>query len=200
MRIKLHFTVTKSKCFAIASKGFTLIELLVTIATLVVLISIAMPDLRSFIISSKLSSNVNEFVGILNYARSEAIARNKVVIVCSKAANGDCSNDQSWGTREVQVFVDENNDGNKDATDPVIKTLAQQDINATQFNFKRENVGNSPPLSVSFLPAGYVKKQGRFTIEAVGDAAYSIKYGRMICISSAGRVRVSPNAGSSCPT
>jgi type IV fimbrial biogenesis protein FimT len=64
--------------------GFTLIELLITVSVLGVLLAIAIPNLRDFIVSNRLSSNVNGFIGMLSYARSEAIVRNKQVIVCPK--------------------------------------------------------------------------------------------------------------------
>jgi type IV fimbrial biogenesis protein FimT len=188
MRIKLH-------TFAPKLKGFTLVELLVTMAILAVLVSLALPDLRSFLVSSKLSSNVNEFIGLMNYARSEAITRNKIVVVCSKATNGSCSNDQFWGEREVQVFVDTDGNGNKGSTEELLKTIAAQDAAGTQFRLTRTGTANT----ISFLPVGYVRTNNKFEINAIGNAAYETKYGRLVCISSAGRARSAAFDTADCP-
>jgi type IV fimbrial biogenesis protein FimT len=179
--------------------GFTLVELMVTIAVLAVLVAIALPDLRTFLVNSKLSSNTNEFIGLLNYARSEAISRNQVVSVCSRiAATGRCSTNGFWAEREVQVFVDQDGDGDKDSAEEVLKIMAAQDADQTQFRFTRQNASTSAK-TVSFLPAGYVRAKNKFLIHAIGNATYETKYGRLVCISSAGRARAAPADSTDCP-
>ena len=180
-------------------KGFTLVELMVTISVLAVLVAIALPDLRAFLVNSKLSSNTNEFIGLLNFARSEAISRNRVVSVCSRiAADGKCSANEFWAEREVQVFVDANSNGDRESSEEVLKIMGAQDAQEAQFRFTRQNASTGSK-TVSFLPAGYVRSKNKFLIHAIGDAAYEAKYGRLICISSAGRTRAAPADSTDCP-
>ena len=53
--------------------GFTLIEMLVTIAILVILLSIGIPNFNTMIRSSSMSSNSSDLLSALNYARTEAV-------------------------------------------------------------------------------------------------------------------------------
>ncbi|WP_404299056.1 GspH/FimT family pseudopilin [Halomonas sp.] len=60
-------------------RGFTLIELIVTIAVAAILAALAAPSYQRFIASNRLSSDYNEVLSGLNFARSEAIKRREAI-------------------------------------------------------------------------------------------------------------------------
>ena len=94
--------------------GFTLIELVVTLAIAGSLLAIAVPNFITFVQNSRLTSQANDFVTALNYARSEAIKRGVRTTVCSRATDATCAGSTTWDTGWL-VFVDCNSDGVVDA-------------------------------------------------------------------------------------
>lgn len=76
--------------------GFTLIELMVTIAVLAVVMAIAIPSMRGLINSNRLTTQANELVATLQYARSEAVRGNGRVTVCPTADGTTCGG-SDWG-------------------------------------------------------------------------------------------------------
>jgi type IV fimbrial biogenesis protein FimT len=179
------------------ARGVTLIELLVAIVILGVLLAFGLPSLRDFLVGNRLSSSVNGFIGLINYARSEAIVRNQDVVVCPKnASTVACdSTAATWNTLEIQAFVDENGNGERDAAEVLLKTMAAVDSTDAETGFERSANG-----TLIFGSAGFARTAQSFKIYAKSsDSAYQARFGRTVCVSKAGRVRVAAYTVTSCP-
>ncbi|MCA1925484.1 MAG: GspH/FimT family pseudopilin [Thiobacillus sp.] len=87
--------------------GFSLIELMITLAVLVILLTVAAPNLAVFIQNARLNSQTSELVGDLNFARSEAVKRGSPVSLCASVDGASCSGALTWETGWI-VFNDAN--------------------------------------------------------------------------------------------
>jgi type IV fimbrial biogenesis protein FimT len=105
------------------ARGFTLIELMVTITVLSVLLSLAVPSFREIIDSNRITTQTNDFVSTLNYARSEALKRSNPVTVCASTDGLTCAGATDWSTGWI-VFADINANGALDGAEaPLQKSL-----------------------------------------------------------------------------
>lgn len=100
--------------------GFTLLELMVTVSVAAILLTVGIPGMQAFIKNNRRASEVNEMVATLQVARSESVARNKIVAVCSSTDDATCAGSETWDQGWI-VFVDEDNDGVRD--DPGVEEL-----------------------------------------------------------------------------
>lgn len=64
------------------SAGFTIVELMFTVFIAAILMAIAIPSFRSMTASSRLVTQTNDVIGAMNFARSEAITRNRTAVFC----------------------------------------------------------------------------------------------------------------------
>jgi type IV fimbrial biogenesis protein FimT len=73
--------------------GFTIIELMFAIAIAAILVAVATPSFRTMMANNRLTTQANELVGAINYARSEAISHNNSVTFCRSnlEASTNCS-------------------------------------------------------------------------------------------------------------
>ena len=77
--------------------GYTLLELLVTVAVVAIIASLAVPSFQYMIGTQRVRSATSDLVVALNFARSEAVKRNRVVTVTPSV---------SWAGGWSVTFVD----------------------------------------------------------------------------------------------
>lgn len=99
--------------------GFTLIELLVATAILAILISAAIPSIQGFVNSQRKITHLNAMASTLYLARSEAIMRNRDVVVCKSNDGETCSSSGEWEQGWL-VFDDSNGDRNRDDEENIL--------------------------------------------------------------------------------
>ena len=97
-----------------SARGFSLAELMVVLAIAAVLISVALPDIRSLIRRHQLDAAVTDLFNAVDLLRSEAIARGARVHMVPAQEGG-----ASWRAGWV-VFVDRDGDGRPGRGDDII--------------------------------------------------------------------------------
>ena len=101
-------------------RGFSLLELMFALSVLAILLGLSVPPFVSVIRNNRVISQNNEFIGALNYARSEAVRRNESVTLCSSTNGTGCSTTTVWGTGWI-TFVDLNANGTLDGAEVVMQ-------------------------------------------------------------------------------
>ena len=160
--------------------AFTLIELLITITVAAVVLTIGVPGFERVIERNQLATNVNTLVSSMNFARSEAIKRNKRVKICDSTDSVNCglgNYSQGW-----MIFIDENDDDDLDA--------ATDELIFVQGAFPN-NISIDPNLStgandISYLTGGRANRNGNFIICKNNDVSKA----RVIVIDMNGRARL----------
>lgn len=118
--------VCKNIPFVIRHKyrgGFTLVELIIALTIAGILIALAAPAIRTFILDQRLTTQANDFIADLNIARSEAIHRGVNVVICKQGgtdSSPSCSTSATWASGRV-VFADSDSDGVLDSNETVLR-------------------------------------------------------------------------------
>ena len=192
--------------------GFTLIELIITLVVAAILFAIAIPNMRTFIQNGRLSSQANDFVTDLTYARSEAIKRGVNVGVCVSTSGTACPAlaSPSWETGRL-IFVDSNNDNAWNGTPPDVPLRFRDFLGGANTQRAYLSVSGVPLTGpLIFNSQGFLVWAGgtKFDATTVGAPitfnlcdTRGVSRGRAITLTWTGTVRVMPSTTppASCP-
>ena len=216
MRTRTHSSSTPGKR---RHFGFTLMELMVVLAIASVIMGLAVPNFRTFIRNSRLTSSANDLLGSISLARTEAIKRQLPVAVCAttdpNATPPVCSGAWSQGASSAWVvWVDADNDWVPDnnVNEPVLQRHSALDASITlrsdnNGRIKYQLTGFASPPSGGITPTANIAMcDSRGTVATVGGLSAA----RAVRVSATGRPRVSRSTtevdatlaaigGASCP-
>jgi len=101
--------------------GLTLLELVITLCILIILAGIAIPGFTSAIKHNNSMTIAYALMGIVQYARTEAVSKGTPVTLCGSTGGTQCDN--NWSAN-ILVFVDYNGNGSVDTGDTVLQIAA----------------------------------------------------------------------------
>jgi type IV fimbrial biogenesis protein FimT len=175
-------------------RGFTLIELMMAITVLAILLGLAVPSFRDASLGSRLTSYANDLVASAQLARSEAIKRNRPVVICATETTADddvvCVDEANWeggwsvGFLEDVDRLDEDGDP---ITVTVVNEILRQPALTPEFRFTitagggADNVIVFPPTVAGVTPVTFTvcrfnpvgKQERQVRITATGATAVS---------------------------
>ncbi len=170
--------------------GFTLIELLVTVVMVAILGGIVAPSFEQFIKDNRLSSQINNLIGSLHIARSEATNRGLIVTICASSDSATC-NTNNWENGWI-IFTDANNSGNAvvDGSDEILRYQESLDggntLRTSGFNFT--TAGQVLFGSNGFMQTSGAATSGTFTL--CDDRGATEAKGVILTIAGASRLAV----------
>nr|WP_196799746.1 GspH/FimT family pseudopilin [Thioalkalivibrio sulfidiphilus] len=159
--------------------GFTLVELMVTLAIAAIVLTIAVPSFWSIVQNNRASTQANELITALNLARSEAVKRGLPVSICPSSNQTACvASSTNWAVGWI-VFVDLNNDGVRQTTEPLVRVWGPLSGGATltgPANIRYQGTGGLPgtaaPAPFQHRVSGCSGNQGRdITLNLTGRAS-----------------------------
>ncbi len=118
-------TVMYRRCAYISrQRGVSLVELLIALAMAAILVSVAVPSMKLFIVKTRIATTADEVYGSLMLARSEAIKRQRTVSLCSTLDNATCDETNGGWHHGWLIFTDESDDGVLNGRDQLIRRVS----------------------------------------------------------------------------
>ena len=176
-------------------RGFTLIELLITIAIAAILLGLAAPNLRDFIINNRRVTQTNDVLSDLAFARAEAAKSGRHVVICSTTTPGGatatCDGPVGDWAQGRLIWLDFNGDNALNTADGDIRIRTSTNLEGSNRLVVNTVAGNN---YVFYRSSGISSTSGTFTICDPNTSSN----GREITIAVTGRASVTDTAAN-CP-
>lgn len=101
--------------------GLTLVELMITLIVIAIALTLAVPGFTNFIRDNRVTSQANEFLVSLTFARSEAIKRGRPVSVCASGDQASCSGSNDWDAGWIVFTDNDGTEGELDGADELLR-------------------------------------------------------------------------------
>lgn len=168
-----------------------------------ILMAVGVPSFRYVTTDNRLSTEVNELLGDLQFARSEAVREGQTVTVCvaSTTSTPNSPSCATAGTATWQngwiVFSDVGNDQTIDTNDPVLRV---QSAFVGGDTFVSSGSGANNLGAFSFNRSGFVGQLGASKVTVtLKDSTASSAYTRCLYLTLAGMLSVQTHSqNSSC--
>lgn len=161
--------------------GLTLIELLTTVATLGIILALAIPAFNAIQARNAMASAVNLFLAQLHMARSTAVTRERRITLCPAVSSDQCGADHRRWHGGYLIFEDLDRDHAKDEAEAVISFEEQAADGIRIVSSSRQR------NKISFLPLGRAWFSNT-TVRFCHQQDTSLN--RAVIVSNNGRVRV----------
>jgi type IV fimbrial biogenesis protein FimT len=175
-------------------RGFTIIELMITLTLVAILAAIAVPNMQTFVLNSRISSTAQELLRSIQTARTEAIKRQTPVAVCAStnptATSPTCAT--SGTVTGWIVFQDTNNSWQRESTEELIESHA--------YDNTKLSILSDQNSAISYAATGFGNASGgtntgsivvcdsRGNVDSSGSSTGTNSVARGISIATTGRV------------
>lgn len=172
--------------------GFTVIELMVTVMILAIIVALGAPAMGSFVVQSRMTSQINELLADVSYARAEAATRGVRIGFCASTntttSAPSCSGSTGDWTNGRIVFVDTNGNGQLDTSSGEYLLKVSAPLGGSSTLTISQSGSSSPPAAFEFRPYGGIATpaSGSTTYSSINGASANAQVSFKLCPNTTG--------------